>query len=384
MIDLLVVTLALVSLSIAPVTASAVPTSGTSTATVATWGLHMDNATVEPSNLPDGIEQIQAANWGGLALDTSGTVYSWTSSPDPVATLVDGPTDVVSIGEGGGSVFGAASTGSDDLWTWGADQSGQLCNRETGSHVEPSEIQGIDATAVSGGQQHLLILTKLGTVFACGNNDDGQLGDRSTTNSDVPVQVTGLTNITQISAGNRFSLARNSSGDVYAWGSNDFGQLGDGNANSSDVPVEVPLPSPAVQIYAGGSSLKNGSAIALLKNGEVYAWGNDDWGQLGNGIEPGGSQDRPIQVNVPRGITVAYVAMGGADTFVLTNDGDLYAWGNDERGQLGNGTTTRQVVNPQQVSSGIEQISAVASIGVALESFGETGRSRAGELHPGT
>jgi alpha-tubulin suppressor-like RCC1 family protein len=359
MIELLLAALAFASFSFAPVAAPP--------ETVVMWGQKTDNSSVEPSNLPS-TTSVQAANWGGLALSSSGTVYSWKASPDPVASQVSGPTNVVSIGEGGGSTYGAAVTSSGDLWTWGNDQSGQLCNGRTGGYVAPTEIHAIDASSVSGGQQHLLILTAQRTVSACGNNAEGQLGNDSKINSDVPVAVRGLTDITQVSAGNLFSLALDSSGHVYAWGNNDYGQLGDGNTINSDVPVEVPLPDPAVEIYAGGSTRHNGSAIALLKNGQAYSWGDDSWGELGDGNGPGGYEDVPVRVDLPQGVTIDSVVMGGADTFVLASNGDLYGWGADQYGQLGNGIETRQVVNPEKVASDVSQISAVASIAVLLES----------------
>jgi hypothetical protein len=143
--------------------------------TASVWGGAIGDSPAQVSGLPPGTLEVQAANWGGLAIGPSQNVYTWSAGKDPSASIIDGPTDVASIGEGGGSPFGAAVTQSGTLWTWGYDESGELCNGETGRSFAPQAIDSVQgAAAVSGGQQHLLILTGSGTVEACGNNADGQ------------------------------------------------------------------------------------------------------------------------------------------------------------------------------------------------------------------
>ncbi len=358
------------------------------TSPVTVWGGSNGSTPVAVSGLSSAVTDVQAANWGGLAIE-NGNVYQWTNSDTPAATKVSGPQSIVSIGEGGGDQYGAAITSSGQMWTWGYDGDGQLCNGKTGSDFSPSLVDVSNATEVSGGQEHLEYLTGNGYVKGCGNNEYGQLGNGTMTNSSTQVKAEGLTDVTQISAGNQFTLALDSSGRVWAWGENDLGQLGDGTTTNSDVPVQVqiPDPSPAVQIYAGGSQRNppkpNGSGIARLADGNVYAWGDDAWDQLGVGgssttctvlgtdpPEQVACSDTPVQVEgLPSDVT--YVAMGGADSFALTSSGDLYGWGDNSAGQMGNGGDSPSVyVTPTLLESGVAQISAVANTVVALNTQG--------------
>ena len=246
--------------------------------------------------------EIQAANYGGLLVDTSGHVYTWDNATQPTASKIRGPKGIVSVGEG--FDFGAAAGSSGKVWAWGNDSSGQLCNGTMTRNDLPSKvISGLSGVAsLSGGADHLLLLESSGVVMACGNNTFGQLGDGQNEASDVAVQVEGLSNVVAISAGSQSSVALDASGRVWDWGINNLGQLGDGKTSDSDVPVEVPLPSAAVQVSAGGSSTSDGSVLALLGNGEVFAWGDDSNGQLGDG-ETGTSSNVPVRTQSLPGLT---------------------------------------------------------------------------------
>jgi alpha-tubulin suppressor-like RCC1 family protein len=295
-------------------------------------------------NLPNGIKTVQAANYGGLALSESGNVYSWDSSSDPKA--------VVSIGEG--AYFGAAATRSGDLWVRGNDREGKLCNGQaTTNMLEPAKVKvAKHIVEVSGGGNHLLLLTSAGTVEACGSNWAGQLGNGKFSDSDVPVKVEDLSHIVQVSAGSDGSMALDSSGRVWTWGQNNFGQLGDGATANSDLPVEVGLPAPAVLIFAGGDCKCDGHELVLLSNGQVWAWGDNDDGQLGNGTEP--YSDVPVQVEGLNNVTE--VAAGGSVSYALESSGKVWKWG----GAIGDGAIP--------VASGFTQISAVAEVFVGLHS----------------
>lgn len=367
----------------------------TPTSPVQVWGGKNGSKPVAVSGLSSAVTDIQAANWGGLAIQ-AGNVYQWTNSKHPTATEVIGPQNIVSIGEGGGHQYGAAVTSTSakgKVWTWGSDADGQLCNGTTNPTkvFPPSKVDVPSATEVSGGQEHLEFLTTDNQVVGCGNNEYGQLGDATNTNSSIPVtaqlQLQPGVTITEISAGNQFTLALDSSGNVWAWGENDLGQLGDGSTTNSNVPVQVALPSPAVQIYAGGSQRNpqnpNGSGIARLANGDVYAWGDDQWDQLGESVSttcpgpPGQSHAVPCSVSpvqvqgLPSG--VAYVAMGGADSFLLTTGNVLYGWGDNTEGQMGTGKCQNppcMTATPTVLESGVTQISAVAQTVEALNASG--------------
>ena len=128
------------------------------------------------------------------------------------------------------------------VWAWGSNNKSQLgdgttTNSSTPVQSAPGVLTGI--TAVAAGNEHSLALKSDGTVWAWGSNSNGQLGDNSTTDHAVPVQVSGLTNVTAIAAGVNFSLALKSDGTVWAWGYNGSGQLGDSSTTDRWTPVQA-------------------------------------------------------------------------------------------------------------------------------------------------
>ncbi len=179
-----------------------------------------------------------------------------------------------------------------------------------------TNLSGVVAAA--GGGKHMTYLLADGTMEACGNNNDGQLGNGTTVSSATPVSVIDLpaSRITAITAGPSTSPALSANGEVWDWGNNVYGQLGDGSKMKSDVPVEAKLPGPATEVYAGGDQMSNGQSIALVTNDDqtqVWGWGDGANGQLGNG-----SRRRinrfPVRASaLPSGVTFDYhVATGGA------------------------------------------------------------------------
>ena len=150
--------------------------------------------------------------------------------------------------------------------------------RQSGSI--PTPVDGIgNAIAVSAGNSHTLALLNDGTVWAWGANGGGQLGDGTWDDSDVPVQVSGLTNITAICAGGYFNLALAANGTIWAWGDNNFGELGDGGMESAtSQPIMVAGLTNIVGIAAG-----NNYALAADGQGVLWGWGDDEYGQLGDG-----------------------------------------------------------------------------------------------------
>ncbi len=355
--------------STAGVLAASVQASAAQPGVAYTWGQGIGDSPAPVEGLQADVVDIQAANWGGLGVDSDGNVWQWESASPPVASQVVGPQNVVSIGEGNGAPnqWGAAATAGGVLWTWGNDGKGQLCN---GSHKNtdhtPASVSGLSGvTEVSGGQEHLTILAD-GKVWSCGTNADGQLGTGNTLNADVPVQIAGLSNITAVSAGNLFSMALTSTGEVWTWGINNLGQLGNGSTVPySDVPVEAQLPSPATEVFAGGGTHNDGQALALLANGEVWAWGSDTYGQLGNGETSKQDFSTPVQSTALEGKTWTAVATGGTSSYAIDSKGNLWAWGNAKSGALGNGTSSGDAVTPVMVTTGVEQVSSVANTAVA-------------------
>ena len=232
-------------------------------------------------------------------------------------------------------------------WAWGFNGAGELGNGSTAMNssipVAVSLAPGTTVTAVAGGYGHSLAITSAGQMLAWGWNGSGQLGNATTTNSRTPVAVSlpSGTTVTAIAAGYSHSLALTSTGQVLAWGSNSAGQLGDGSTIGSSIPVTVSLaPGTTVTAIAAGGS----HSLALTSTGGALAWGSNQYGQLGNGTTT--SSSTPVAVNVPSGITITAVGAGStaSHSLALTSGGQVMSWGWNGLGQLGNGNTTNSSV----------------------------------------
>jgi hypothetical protein len=138
------------------------------------------------------------------------------------------------------------------VWSWGYNATGQLGNGTTTDSDVPVPVSGLSGvTAVAGGAFHSLAIVNNGTVWGWGRNNDGQLGNGTTTDSHVPVQVSGLSGEISVAAGALHSLALGSDGAISTWGSNAYGQLGNGTTTDSDVPVTVSGVSGVTAVAAG-------------------------------------------------------------------------------------------------------------------------------------
>ena len=322
-----------------------------------------------------------------------------TNSSTPVQVSLPSGTTVTAIA--GGSAHSLALTSSGQVLAWGYNADGELGNGITtttgcfciSTPVAVSLPSGITVTAIAGGQSHSLALTSTGQVLAWGSNSYGQLGNGSTTNSSTPVAVSlpSGTTVTAIAAGFYHSLALTSSGQVLAWGWNFYGQLGNGTTTNSSTPVPVSLPSgTTVTAIAVGFY----HSLALTSSGQVLAWGWNFYGQLGNGTTTTTTSCQciptPVQVSLPSGTTVTAVAGGYGHSLALTSTGRMLAWGYNGYGELGNGSTTNSST-PVAVSlpSGttVTAIAAGFYHSLALTSSGQVlawGINNYGQLGNGT
>jgi alpha-tubulin suppressor-like RCC1 family protein len=306
--------------------------------------------------LPAGttVSAVAAGNVNGLLLTTTGQVYAFgdntdgelgngTTSTTPTSTpaLVNLPAGAVvtAITTGLNSDFALTSSGQ--IYAWGLDNVGQLGNGATATAVSTPVLvslpSGTVATAISAGYAHGLALTSAGQIYAWGLNSSGQLGNGSTTSTSTPILVhlpTG-TAATAIGAGYAHSLAVTASGTALAWGDNTDSELGNGTTTSSASPVAVSLPSgTTVSAVSGGYF----SSEALTSSGGVLMWGANSDGELGNGTTA--TSATPTAVSLPSGTVTTAIADEFVNGLALTSTGQLYAWGNNSYGQLGNGTET--------------------------------------------
>ncbi len=250
-----------------------------------------------------------------------------------LGTIISGPP--IETQAAGSSVVVSGSA-----WAWGNNNDGQLGNgtiTNSSTPVAVSLASGTTVTAIAGGGYHSLALTSTGQVLAWGYNSFGELGNGTTSSSTTPVAVSlpSGTTVTAIAGGSYHSLALTSSGQVLAWGDNVEGELGNGTTTSSSTPVQVSLPSGTIVTAIAGGGYHS---LALTSSGQVLAWGNNAYGQLGNGTTTNSST--PVAVSLPSGTTVTAIAGGSYHSLALTSSGQVLAWGNNAQGELGNGTTT--------------------------------------------
>ncbi len=224
---------------------------------------------------------------------------------------------------------------------WGNDGAGQLGLGRTVIATSPTRVTGSLATrpgpgTLAGGASHFIALQPDGTVWAWGSNNNGQLGDGSTSASPVPVRVAQLpANIVAVSAGGNHSMALTSDGNVWTWGRNDFGELGDGTTTARRTPVAVPGLTNVAAIEMGSFH-----AAAIKRDGTVWTWGNNQFGQLGDGT----TTDRHSPVQVAGISNASKVALGYYETFVIRADATVLASGYNNQGQLGDGTQVSRTV----------------------------------------
>jgi alpha-tubulin suppressor-like RCC1 family protein len=217
------------------------------------------------------------------------------------------------------------------VWSMGSNYYGQLgAGLPTGTGNQsftPLNSGLTSVVAVSAGWQHTLALKSDGTVWAWGLNVKGQLGDGSFTERNSPVQVSGLVDVVAVSAGEQASLALKKDGTVWGWGSNDSWQARGTSGTSATVPVQITQISKAIGISAGIIH-----ASAVLTDGSVVCWGRNTDGACAN---PSGYDFvPPTSVS---GVGGAYAIATGRHTLALLNSNEVWSWGSNGNGQLGNG-----------------------------------------------
>jgi len=271
---------------------------------------------------------------------------------------------------------------------WGDNEYGMLGDGTTSDSLVPIQVDGLTSgvIAVAASFYHSCALTDEGAVKCWGLNSFGQLGDGSNVDSLTPVQVSGLTSgVVAITGGYYHTCALTDKGAVKCWGSNSSGQLGNGNTNNRNVPANVSGMSSGVASIAGG----RWHTCALTDDGAAFCWGDNANGQLGNDDAPTDSTT-PVPVsNMTSG--VKSIAGGYAHTCGVTAGGAARCWGLNALSQLGDGSTDDSAI-PVQVTgliSGVVAVSTGANFSCALTTggrvkcWGSSGGSN-GQLGDGT
>ena len=342
-------------------------------------GIGADSFRATPVDVAGLTSQVVAIDKGGAfgcAISTSGTVMCWglnasgqlgdgtnLSHAQPVAVTGLGGT-AVALATGGSHACALTTAGAVECW--GANGSGQLGDGTSSSRAAPAEVLGLGAAvaSITAGASHTCALSTLGVIMCWGSDAYGQLGDGVSGAASTSVQVAGLpAGIVDVVAGEDYTCAIDSQGGVTCWGENSFGQLGNGTISRSPSPV-VGLPDRAVAVAAGYEH-----TCAVMRSRSLACWGNNDYSQLGDGTAA--PRIAPVAVNaLPLGVIAA--AVGDRHTCAVAGAGGVYCWGEGVAGQIGNGVKAPQPwpTGVLGLSSGVAAVAAVGNHTCALTTRG--------------
>jgi len=250
------------------------------------------------------------------------------------------------------------------VWTWGWNSFGQQGDGTTNNTSVPHQVLGpggvgflTNLSAILGGETHNAALKADGTVWEWGRSLFGELGDGSsnwgalTSKSTTPVQVIGLNSVKRLGGRGYHDLAEKSDGTVWAWGDNQSGELGNGTFfYGTNRPVQVVGLTNPVVITGGGFY-----SAALMGDGTVRTWGNNTSGQCGDGT----TNNHSLWVQVAGLSNIVSLSGGWTHVLAIKSDGTAWAWGDNSQGEIGNGASqTRQSVPAQVV--GLSNVVAVS------------------------
>jgi alpha-tubulin suppressor-like RCC1 family protein len=277
------------------------------------------------------------------------------------------------VAAGGAHTCAIKTNGS--LWCWGNNFFGQLGDRTYTDRNTPIQIMPSGATSVSLGGSHTCAVKTNGSLWCWGANGDGELGDGTNTAKNTPVQIMS-SGVSSVELGQDYTCVVKTNGSLWCWGYNGYGQLGDGTNTSRNTPVQV-MSSGVVSVALGYDH-----TCVIKTNGSLWCWGNNTSGQLGDGTNI--DKNAPVQI-MPSG--VSSVSLGQYYTCAVKVDGSLWCWGYNGYGQLGDGNNTSENTPVQIMASGVSSVSLGGSHTCAIKTNGSLwcwGNNTSGQLGDGT
>lgn len=361
----------------------------------------------EPVTPLEGVMSISSGNQFTCAVIDSGEVYCWGANHRGQlgnGTYIEGSTPTAvqnidnAIAVASGWDHSCALLQTETIMCWGGNEEGQLGNNSTiDSNLPVSVVNVSTAVSIDTSFRHTCANLSDDTVTCWGLNASSQLGNGEIENGLIPVEVEGIDSAFDVSVGRDFSCARLSDGTIRCWGGNSFGTLGNGNNSDSQTPVQVSAISTANQIDSGrfhtcttlddlsircwGANLEgrlgNGTtstssntpltvsgshqfsmlssggqhSCSILDNSSVMCWGDNDFGELGDGsLSVGGAPNfSSIPVAVLMLPTATFISAGDGHSCAVMPDSTARCWGKNANGQLGNGQQSAAVAAPTLV-----------------------------------
>jgi len=321
---------------------------------------------VQESSKSTNWKSVSAGDSYTMAIKDDGTLWGWGYNGG--GRLGDGTgaerheptqeksasTNWKSVSAGGDHTVAIKEDGT--LWAWGVNSSGQLGDGTNDERREPTQEKTLstDWVLASAGYKHTVAIKDDGTLWAWGDNDEGQLGDGTREKKNEPTQESSAsTDWRYVSAGKYHTIAIKSDGTLWAWGQNAYGQLGDGSTTRREVPTQESSKATNWEKAEAAYS----STIALKSDGSIWSWGDNTYGQLGDGTAQ--QRETPTR-EYSQSTEWEKISSTLYHVLAIKSDGTLWDWGENNEGQLGDGTVYNTIVPNQEITKATDWVAVSA------------------------
>jgi len=312
---------------------------------------------------------LSGTRQSSFGIKTDGTLWVWGqnnngqlglgnttnySSPKQVGAL----TNWSQISNGNYHSLALKTDGT--IWAWGQNNYGQLGLSNTTYYSSPKQVGSLTTWLnISAGNYRSFAIKTDGTLWSWGNNSQGQLGLNNTTNYSSPKQIGNLTTWSYVYGGANFTVAIKNDGTFWSWGYNGYGQLGLNNRTNYSSPKQLG----ALTNWSNVANNNVGSVLSIKKDGTLWGWGYNGFGNLGLGNT--NYYSSPKQVGSLTTWSKIAVGTGGVSSYGILSNGTLYAWGSNGFGQLGIGNITNYS-SPKQIGNLTTWLNIASGYGTPL------------------